>query len=162
MGEADMDDTARSLVASLGHGVLRLSSTVTDLIDLGRSGDTGYAVQSVSVDLGQIVRNAESTLRPALALRGQTVSLALPEGGPAVRSDPRIVDQVVMNLLANANRHSPEGGRVSISATHLDHTTVRLEVSDSGPGVPEAEREKIFQPYYRVAGSAGVPGSGLG
>ncbi len=162
MGEADMDDTARSLVSSLGHGVQRLSGMVTDLIDLGRSGDAGYTLQSVAVDLGHVIRGAEATLRPAIAIRSQTVTLELPEAGPTVRSDPRIVDQVVMNLVANANRHSPEGGRVTITATHLDHNTVRLEVSDSGPGIPEGDREKIFEPYYRVAGSHSVPGSGLG
>lgn len=162
MGEADMDDTARSLVSSLGHGVQRLTGMVTNLIDLGRSGDTGYAIQSVAVDLGEVVRNAEATLRPAIVLRHQTVELELPEAGPTVRSDPRIVEQVVMNLLANANRHSPDAGQVTVTATHLDHNTVRLEVSDTGPGIPEAEREKIFEPYYRTQGSAGVPGSGLG
>ena len=162
MGEADMDDTARSLVTSLGQGVQRLSAMVTDLIDLGRSGDTGYSVQSIAVDLGAAIRQAEQTMRPALAIRAQTVTLDLPEAGPMVRSDPRIVAQVVMNLLANANRHSPEGGHVRIAATHLDHGTVRMEVSDTGPGIPEAEREKIFEPYYRVAGGKGVPGSGLG
>lgn len=162
MGEADMDDTARSLVSSLGHGVQRLSSMVTNLIDLGRSGDAGYAIQSVAVDLGEVVRNAEATLRPAIVLRRQTVTLEVPEVGPMVRSDPRIVEQVVMNLLANANRHSPEAGHLTATATHLDHGTVRLEVSDTGPGIPEAERERIFEPYYRTKGSAGVPGSGLG
>jgi len=135
---------------------------VTNLIDLGRAGHTGYEVQSVAVDLGAVVRSAEATLRPALVLRQQAVAFELPETGPVVRSDPRIVEQVVMNLLANANRHSPAGGEVTVSAVHLDHTTVRLEVSDAGPGIPEVEREKIFEPYYRVQGTASVPGSGLG
>ncbi|MCA9851333.1 MAG: histidine kinase, partial [Dehalococcoidia bacterium] len=94
----------------------------------------GYATQSVEVDLGEIVRNAEAALRPALVLRGQAISLELPDSGPQVRSDPRIVEQVVMNLLSNANRHSPEHGHITVSATHLDHQTVRLEVSDTGPG----------------------------
>ncbi|MGE3961669.1 MAG: sensor histidine kinase [Dehalococcoidia bacterium] len=162
MGEAEMDDTARDLVASLGHGVQRLSSMVTNLIDLGRSGEAGYAVQETAVDLGEMVRGAEAALRPAMVLRGQEVILELPERGPRVLSDPRIVEQVVMNLLANANRHSPERGHISVTASQLDHNTVRLEVADTGPGVPEAEREKIFQPYYRVRGSASMPGSGLG
>ena len=162
MGEAEMDPTARDLVSSLGHGVNRLSAMVTNLIDLGRSGAAGYATQSVEVDLGEIVRNAEAALRPALVLRGQAISLELPDSGPQVRSDPRIVEQVVMNLLSNANRHSPEHGHITVSATHLDHQTVRLEVSDTGPGIPEGEREKIFEPYYRVRGATGVPGSGLG
>ncbi len=162
MGEAEMDPTARDLVSSLGHGVQRLSAMVTDLIDLGRSGDAGYAVQSIAVDLGAIVRGAEEGLRPALVLRGQAVALELPSEGPLVRADPRIVEQVVVNLLSNANRHAPEHGRITVTATQLDRNTVRLEVSDTGPGIPEGEREKIFEPYYRVRTSTGVPGSGLG
>ena len=77
--------------------------------------------------------------------------------------DPRVLDQVTLNLLSNANRHSPAGGSITISARQVD-TAVRLEVADSGPGIPVAERELIFQPYYRIKreDGAAVPGSGLG
>ena len=161
-GQAEMDEVAQSLVSSLGQGVQRLSSLVNDLIDLGRSGQSRYETASVPVDLSAVVRMAESTLRPALVLRQQSLSMALPEEGPVIVSDPRIVEQVALNLLSNANRHTPLGGQIHISAARFDHRTVRLEVSDTGPGIPEAERERIFEPYYRVRNGHSVPGSGLG
>ncbi len=161
MGQGEMDETASQLVASLGQGVMRLSSLVNDLIDLGRAGHAGYAVQRVEVDLGAVVRSAEATLRPALLLREQSVELDLPAEGPVALADPRILEQVTLNLLSNANRHGPVGGAIRIVARR-DQDTVRLEIADDGPGIPEVERERIFQPYYRIAKGPGVPGSGLG
>ncbi|MEX1022859.1 MAG: HAMP domain-containing sensor histidine kinase [Dehalococcoidia bacterium] len=163
MGEGEMDETAGTLVSSLGHGVMRLSSLVNDLIDLGRSGDAGYALQPREVDVAEVVRSAEATLRPALMLREQSVALELPDDGPRAYIDARILEQVTLNLLSNANRHSPFGGSITVSAARLDGATVRIEVSDSGPGIPPAERDRIFQPYYRIhLDGAAVPGSGLG
>lgn len=164
MGQGEMDETAGALVTSLGQGVMRLSSLVNDLIDLGRAGHAQYAAQRVEVDLGAVVRSAEATLRPALMLREQSVELDLPPEGPMVVTDPRVMEQVTLNLISNANRHGPPGGAITVSARATEQGGVRLEVTDSGPGIPIAERERIFEPYYRVAKGAGVPvpGSGLG
>jgi signal transduction histidine kinase len=161
-GSSEMDETARGLVASLGHGTQRLASLVNDLIDLGRSGDAGYSIRSETIDLGEIVRRAEATLRPALLQRRQTITLDIPERGPGVISDTRVVEQVVMNLISNANRYSPTGGAIRVTAMQLDHSVARLEVSDDGPGIAEDERDRIFEPYYRVRSGPAVPGSGLG
>jgi len=161
-GQADMDETARGLVTSLGQGVQRLSSLINDLIDLGRSGETGYALRSEPVDVGAAVRTAEATLRPAIMLREQSLTLDLPERGPTVVADPRVVEQVILNLLSNANRHSPVRGQIRVVARQVDRQVVRLEVIDDGAGIPEAERQRIFEPYYRVKTGAEVPGSGLG
>jgi len=164
MGQDQMDETAGILVESLGQGVQRLNSLVNDLIDLGRTGETGYALEPQDVDIGAIIRSAESTLRPALMLQEHAVTLDLPETGPIAHADPRVLEQVTLNLLSNASRHSPRGGAITISATRLDTKTVRLTMTDDGPGIPEAERLHIFQPYYRINDRSGntVPGSGLG
>jgi signal transduction histidine kinase len=97
-------------------------------------------------------------------LRQHAVTLDLPPSGPIAHADPRVLEQVVLNLLSNANRHSPAAGSIRVSAVLLDGNTVRMEVDDDGPGIPEAEREHIFQPYYRIRSESGatVPGSGLG
>ena len=161
-GRADMDETARGLVTSLGQGVKRLSSLINDLIDLGRTGETAYALRLEPVDLGEAIRTAEATLRPAILLRDQTITLDIPERGPTVMADPRVVEQVVLNLLSNANRHSPARGNIRVLAQQLDRQTVRLEVIDDGEGIPEDERQRIFEPYYRIKNGSEVPGSGLG
>ncbi|MCK9486373.1 MAG: HAMP domain-containing histidine kinase [Dehalococcoidia bacterium] len=164
MGQGEMDETAGQLVTSLGQGVMRLSSLVNDLIDLGRAGQASYAFQRDEVDLGAVVRSAEATLRPALMLREQSVELDLPPEGPVVRTDRRVMEQVTLNLISNANRHGPPGGAIAVTLRTTSDGGARLEVVDNGPGIPEVERERIFQPYYRIAKDTGVPvpGSGLG
>lgn len=163
LDQGSMDDTARQMVASLSGGVDRLSALVNDLIDLGRTSSVELAAEPRDVDLVTILRDAEATLRPSVMLRDQTFVLDIPSAPLRVHVDPRLLEQVILNLLSNANRYTPAGGVVGLSAFLLDDATVRIEVCDSGPGIPAEERERIFEPYYRVRETErAVPGSGLG
>jgi len=76
-------------------------------------------------------------------------------------ADPARLRQVVVNLVDNAIRHSPAGGRVSVDATAPRLGVLRLEVGDEGPGIPAAERERVFQRFTQGATSAGGTGLGL-
>src|SRR5690606_35749444 len=91
------------------------------------------------------------------------LELDLPEGHLSAMADRRHLEQVVRNLLSNANRHTPTEGEVIVRARR-DHDLVRSEIEDSGPGIAPADRERVFEPYYRVQrpGAPAVPGSGLG
>jgi signal transduction histidine kinase len=78
-------------------------------------------------------------------------------------ADPERLHQVVANLVENAVRHSPSGGRVTVAATRADGG-VRIEVSDEGPGIADAEAGKVFERFYRAdsARSSADGGSGIG
>jgi signal transduction histidine kinase len=76
-------------------------------------------------------------------------------------ADQARLRQVVVNLVDNAIRHSPAGARVSVNASAAQPTGLRLEVCDEGPGIPPAERERVFQRFTRGATSAGGTGLGL-
>jgi signal transduction histidine kinase len=82
-----------------------------------------------------------------------------PQGAPAnVRGDPRLLRRLVRNLLENAKRHGKPPVRVELRA---EGATVALDVMDSGSGVPEAERERVFAPFHRLGGDAKGVGLGL-
>jgi signal transduction histidine kinase len=151
-----------ALLASLSHGVERLGELVNDLIDLGR-GAEAQRLAIAPLDVRGALRSAESVLRPAVMLRGQSLALELPERPLSALADAGALEQLVMNLLSNANRHTPAGGSIVVRAADAG-ARVRLEIEDSGPGVLPADRVRIFEPYYRVErrGVAPVPGSGLG
>jgi signal transduction histidine kinase len=84
------------------------------------------------------------------------------EGEPAtVQGDPRLLRRLVRNLLDNARRHGG-GSAVEASVARLTPGGARLRVADRGPGVPEEERERIFEPFYRLAGEAESPHGGVG
>lgn len=158
------DDTAMQLVGSLKGGVDRLRMLVTDLINLGRSGTLEYPMHPADVDLPALVEESASIMRPAFLLGCQELVLDLPASTPHVLSDKQLLEEVVLNLLANANRHAPSNTKITLTTRSTDNNRVLFEVDDMGSGVPVEYRERIFEPYFRVPDSASsdVPGSGLG
>ncbi|HLA17931.1 MAG TPA: HAMP domain-containing sensor histidine kinase, partial [Dehalococcoidia bacterium] len=105
----------------------------------------------------EMVSGAVALMNPLLAARRQTLSVEVEDPQPAVLVDRRRFEQVVVNLLSNAQRHTPEGGRIEVRIGGEDGDVV-IAVKDSGPGVAEAERELIFEPFFRGDSS----GLGLG
>jgi signal transduction histidine kinase len=79
----------------------------------------------------------------------------------SVKGDPDLLFQAVANLLDNAVKHGPQNGSILLSAgRRADY--VKISISDSGPGIPQNERERVFDRFYRVPGSEPAPGVGLG
>jgi signal transduction histidine kinase len=158
-----VDGNQELLLASLSRGVDRLSTFVTDLLDLGRVEESSMRVRPTIIDVTDALRGAETILRPAFMARDQALTLDLPEEGLLALGDERALEQVMLNLLSNANRYTPAQGAVSLSASFVDDR-VHIEVCDSGPGIDPADRERVFEPFYRVhrPGVPEVPGSGLG
>lgn len=159
------DTTAMQLVGSLKGGVHRLRMLVSDLINLGHSGTLEYPVSPSDVDLPALVERSVALMRPAFLLRGQELALRPMPETPHVLADVQLLEQVVLNLLANANRHAPSGTTITLTTRTADHDRVVLEIDDMGSGVPVEFRERIFEPYFRVPDAVSgddLPGSGLG
>jgi two-component system, OmpR family, sensor histidine kinase KdpD len=87
------------------------------------------------------------------------LEMAVPDGFPLVLADPGLLERVLANLFSNALRYSPAGRPPELHAA-LDGSTVRLEVVDHGPGVPDGQKERIFEPFERAGDRH--PGVGLG
>jgi signal transduction histidine kinase len=97
-------------------------------------------------------------VQPLLAQKGQSLQIDLPEPLP-VLGDARRLEQVVVNLLANAHRHTPAGTRVVVEG-RATATLIHIVVLDDGPGIPSESLEDIFRRFYRL--NSGTTGSGLG
>ncbi|MDY2668427.1 ATP-binding protein [Schaalia hyovaginalis] len=141
----------------------RLSSLVTDIIDLSRleAPDPLASPSLVDIDrLASVALERESTRAAASG-----VELIGPGGssGAQVWGDPDMIAIAITNLLDNAIRYSPEGGRVVLSV-EVEDDLVRINVVDSGIGIAEDELDRIFERFYRVdpARSRGTGGTGLG
>ncbi len=150
--------------AKIGREVKAMARLVEDLARVSR-----VEVGTVPLDLAayepeSLARRAVERFAPAFQEKGVELSLALPPDPlPPVRADAERVAQVLANLLANALRFTPEGGRVRL-ALALRDGAVRFCVSDTGPGVPEAIRDRIFERFFRgdaARGRAGGSGVGL-
>lgn len=146
-----------ALQTALGQAE-RLSRLVEDLLDLARV-DAGKApLSTASVELGPLLEACVAETRA----NGRPVTYEI--DAPAdlvVDADPDRLSQLVVNLLDNASRHSPRGGVVTVRAG-IDGERYHLEVLDSGPGIPVADRGRVFEPFGTLSSSGEGGGTGLG
>jgi signal transduction histidine kinase len=112
------------------------------------------------VDAANAVQRSLAGLRPAAEAKGIRFDTRLPAEGATLRSDPVRLEQILVNLLSNAVRHTPEGTAVMVSVERRN-AEVRFLVSDSGPGIPSELHERIFEPFERFDPHSGL-GTGLG
>lgn len=151
-----------ALVDALQRGTLRLTRLIDNLLESVRieSGQLGIRRQAVS--LPEIVDEAGALVAALLAQRGQSLEVALPESLPTLQADATRLTQALVNLLANAIKFGPEGGRVRVGG-QVDGGDVLLWVEDEGPGIPDLDRGSIFERFYRSSDQEPEPrGLGLG
>ncbi|HEY2560655.1 MAG TPA: ATP-binding protein [Caldimonas sp.] len=154
-GDAEASEAAR---LAIGEGIARASRLVEQLLALARS-EPDAVLPVERVDLIAIARQAIDDSAAFAGSRAATIALVA-EGQRFVKGDPIALNLLVRNLVDNAARYSPPGSRVEVRVQELAGKVV-LEVDDSGPGIPEGERERVFDRFYRRA-EATESGSGLG
>lgn len=144
--------------ALLSDSVLRLERLVAQLLALSRAENSGGMGPMRRIDLEALVAGELEELRPLVEQRRQALETDV--AACEVLGSESQISLLVRNLLENAVRYTPEGGRIRV-VVESSGDAARLRVEDSGPGIPEPERERVFDRFYRVLGS-GVEGSGLG
>jgi len=139
----------------------RLGRLVTQLLDLSRLESGAIPLQRSAFEIRPVLEDAADESR--LHAPHVQVSVSVDEPGLVADGDPERVHQVVANLLENAIRHSPAGGRVEVRA-RPEKGQVAIEVLDEGPGIPEEEASRVFERFYRAdtARSSSAGGAGLG
>lgn len=154
--------TQRALLEVIENQTDRLAQILDELLFASRL-DAGLNEVVVNEsDLSPIVDDVAKLQRPRLPAN-ITLDVRTPEKLPPVRCDPVRLRQVLLNLLDNAIKYSPDGGGVTLSTAFLENA-VRISIADEGLGVPTAERERIFEKFYRLdpEQTRGVGGTGLG
>lgn len=145
------------LLATADESLATLSALVTDLLDVSRVQAGVLAVSSSRMDAAGTVLAAVDEL----GLGPADVELALDPDLPPVFADPVLLQRVLVNVLANAHRHSPDGSRVIISTSTIgDRAEIR--VIDRGAGIAPERRDRIFQPFQRFGDTDNTTGLGLG
>ncbi|MFA5241594.1 MAG: ATP-binding protein [Sulfuricella sp.] len=141
-------------------GVDRATHLIGQLLTLARLEPTaGSTVMMASCDVAAIARQVLAGLAPAALEKQIELELASPAAA-TIRGNADMLAILLRNLVDNAIRYTPGHGRVSVSLL-VEQGRVRLEVTDSGPGIPEQERQRVFDRFYRILGSDAA-GSGLG
>ncbi|MWK37690.1 DUF4118 domain-containing protein [Actinomadura sp. J1-007] len=150
----DQDELAATAAESLD----RLDRLVANLLDMSRlqAGSLGMALRPVAVE--DAVPRALGDLGDAAAAG---VEIRVPDGLPELVADPALLERVLVNLIANALRHNPPGRPVLVTASALADR-LELRVIDRGPGIPPADRDRVFEPFQRLGDRDNHTGVGLG
>ena len=114
-----------------------------------------------SVDIAQVAGNVAERIHPGIQTRRQSLTLDIPDHLPLVRADPEHLEQVLLTLVANASKFSPEEGSIKVSIWQDDRGNLITQVSDTCGGIPPEEQERVFEAYYQVQRSEGKGGLGL-
>src|SRR6202042_3015578 len=145
------------LLATADESLDRLTHLVDNLLDMSRLQAGALSVFPRPADLEEIVARSLDDLGPA----AKTVIVDIPDDLPEVGIDPAILERVIANLAANALRCSPLGKPPLLTASALGDR-VELRVVDRGPGIPEADRDRMFVPFQRLGDTDNTTRVGLG
>ncbi len=155
--------TAQAAVSAALKAGDRQTMLIENLLDLQRLRAGALPLNLERIDLGPILHSLVEQLAPRADQKSIQIEERFAPALPAVRADRQLIARVVANLLENAYKFTPTNGRITVSA-EVGPEVLRVIVADTGPGVPTAERQTIFEKYRQIiAGEAGVrDGAGLG
>jgi signal transduction histidine kinase len=143
--------------------VAQLGAMISDLLDATRAEAGKLVVALGRVAIDEVVRDTAQTLAPVAAEKGLAVAVELPADLPAVRADAHRVQQILTNLVDNAVKFTPAGGRVTLAArAEPAFGCVRVSVADTGCGIEPGAGERIFERLHQERAPAGGNRTGLG
>jgi len=154
-------DQIRSTGAIMERQVQHMTHLVDDLLDVSRLSAGAVVLDTIPLDLREVVELAVEQSRAQIDGKRHTLLLDLPEGACTVLGDCKRLVQIVVNLLANAVRYTPPGGRLTLSI-RATPTTVGIAVEDTGIGIEQAMLGKIFEWFTQVERSTERSDAGLG
>jgi len=120
-------------------------------------------LQLEPVEIRSVIHNVATRFYPTIRSKSQSLAVELPDSLPLVKADRQYLEEILLALVANASKFTPERGKIKVGAQH-DGESLVVRISDTGIGIPAEEQEKIFQPYYQIHrdGEGKQTGSGLG
>lgn len=135
---------------------------IADLLEVGRGKDTEFPILPQKVQLGKVCLDVLEELCDRYTAKSQEVEIDIPSDLPYVYADPERIRQVLVNLLDNAIKYTPEGGKISVAGLHRTTQKVQFSIGDTGPGIPGENRDRIFENHFRLQRDEGTEGYGIG
>jgi len=135
---------------------------IADLLQIGRSEDTDLPIIPQKLQLGELCLQVLDELSDRYIAKSQTVETDIPQDLPYVYADPERIRQVLVNLLDNAIKYTPAGGVITVAGLHRTTQKVQFSVGDTGPGIPEENRNRIFENLFRLQRDQATDGYGIG
>jgi signal transduction histidine kinase len=168
-GEAN--ENQKKFLSMAERNINRLTNILNDLLDLSRIESGKIELKFENIQLEGVIELAASSLRPHADVKSIQIDVQIPESLPAIYGDQEKIEQILTNLIGNAIKFTPGGGKILISAHLPPHgpkdgygEAVAISVKDTGIGIPAEHLDAIFEKFHQVEGSLhrSVSGTGLG
>jgi two-component system NtrC family sensor kinase len=157
----ELSNQQREFIQRVRTSVEQITLLVSDLLDLGRI-EAGLDGAKENLELSGLVKESTQRSKELLEAKGLQISMELQDNTTRVLADPLRMKQMVGNLLENAIKYTPEGGRIRLEVETEDEQVI-LRVKDSGPGIPPVDQPYLFDKFYRASNVCeDTPGTGLG
>lgn len=135
---------------------------ITDLLQGARGNNSEFNIRPQKLPLGRLCQEVLNQMRDQFRLKSQQVETDIPQDLPYVYADQELVRQVLVNLLDNAIKYTPKDGKIRVLILHRTTQKIQVTVWDDGPGIPEENRDRIFENHFRLKRDEAKEGYGLG
>jgi two-component system NtrC family sensor kinase len=159
----EISDDQRGLLRVIENRVKGMSQLIDDLLDVGKI-EAGIDMEIEACNLGSLIEEVILALTPQVAEKNIELVNLVSSNLPPVTANGLRLRQVIYNLLSNAIKYTLNQGRVTIKAYLHDESEARIQVIDTGIGIPASDRPRVFEKFYRVRGNQAlkIKGTGLG
>jgi signal transduction histidine kinase len=139
----------RTMLETMERNAERMQHLIGEVLDLARYRAGTIGLQLRQFDATELAESSVSTIRPLAERKNQTVKLHIPRGpAPRVFGDRPRLDRALLNLVANAQRYAPEGGRITVRLSGPTEGMIRWSVTDDGPGISAADQKHLFERFF--------------
>ena len=161
MVNVDENETVQSILGIAANSTTRIERLVNSLLDINRLESGQEIVNQMIVYVREITDEAVKEVKPMAESRKQEIIAQIPDDLPPVWVDKDMILRVVLNLVENATKFTPAGGKIWLNVSQEDGW-VTISIEDNGPGIPVLERERIFDKFTRLRGANKPGGLGIG
>ncbi|OGO23786.1 MAG: hypothetical protein A2144_09000 [Chloroflexi bacterium RBG_16_50_9] len=156
------DESCQKLTQTIMRNANTLEARLGELMDIVKTGSGRLQLRLEPVDMKSLLQGIGMQISPLIQSKKQSLNMDLPDSLPIIHGDGHRLEQVVINLMNNATKFTPEGGNITLKARKKDAVLV-IDVKDNGIGISKDEQSRLFQPYSRLsADRQRHPGLGLG
>lgn len=156
-----MEEKQKSVITDIYNSNERIIMLVNDLLDVSRMESGKVVLEPTPTNIIDFFKSMLPEVEQNFTKRKQTFEFDRPETLPRISIDPKLIWQAVSNLLTNASKYTPDGGRVTLKLT-LESQNILIQVIDNGYGIPEFQKSRIFEKFFRADNISKMEGTGLG
>lgn len=160
---AQMTDSLRErLLIQARNQIRAIDRLIANLLEVAQGEGSEADIQPQPVDLKALCFGAIDAFSDRMTVKQQTLETDIPQDLPTVYADRDRIYQVIANLIDNAIKYTPDGGSINIATLHRTSQKVQVSICDSGPGIPDNQRDSIFKERFRLQRDQQADGYGIG